>query len=176
MPAEGTPGPPQHYPCNDVGRHQKGLVSTLLFVASCAGEELVLQESGRESAAKGGTYSGHRCLGRRLSSGLSGLDSCGLLGRSIPGRVREVESGEWPLSPLHGLRQVGGLSSFPVTMTMSQSFPFGCGEWEGSLRLPFMPCFLVLVWTGPAVGSRLGRGFGCGCSGQRGGQPSLPCL
>lgn len=33
----GHPRTPQHYPCNDVGRHQKGLVSTSLFVASCAG-------------------------------------------------------------------------------------------------------------------------------------------
>lgn len=119
----GHPRTPQHYPCNDVGRHQKGLVSTSLFVASCAGRSL-FSRSREGNRAKGGAYSGHRCLGRRLSSGLSGLDSCGLLGRSVPGRVREVESGEWPLSALHGLRQVGGLSSFPVTMTMSQSFSF----------------------------------------------------
>lgn len=38
---------------------------------------------------------------------------------NVAGRAREFE---WPLGSLHGLRQADGLSSFPVTTSVSQSF------------------------------------------------------
>lgn len=123
----------------------------------------------------GGPYIGHSCLGRSLGSGLSGLDFFGLLEEweslEGPGKLK-AENGLWALSMALGMLVASPALLLPWLRL--SSFLLGVVSGRGAF-----PCFSCLASSslcglGQQLAAGLGGGFGCGCSGQRGGQLSLP--